>query len=452
MASGIIKTFMKGKATNNKITDWLQNTNRALFSFYAITASFCTYSCMYAFRKPFAVATFEDMEVLGVDYKVWLITAQVLGYTLSKFLGIKIVAEMGRNNRARNVLLLTGIAGLSLLLFALVPSPWNIIFLFTNGLPLGMIWGLIFSYLEGRKLTEILGAGLSVSFIFSSGMVKSVGKYLLLNGVTEFWMPFLSGMVFVLPMLFFVQMLDRIPAPSPQDEASRTIRKPMDGKERKRFFSTFAPGLALLIVVYALLTAFRDFRDNFAAEMWKSMGQGNSSMIFTETEVPITLGVLLILCSMVLIKDNKKALIANHLLVLGGILLLGLSTWLFETGLVSPIVWMSLSGFGLYLGYVPFNSIFFDRLIAAFQYISNVGFVMYLADSFGYLGSVGVMFFKEFGYSQMSWLSFFIASSYLLCFAGSLLILLSLFYFRKKMQGWTAEKLSEEQEVRLGFT
>lgn len=443
---------MKGKATKHKITDWLRNTNGVLFSFYAITASFCTYSCMYAFRKPFAVATFEDMEVLGVDYKVWLITAQVLGYTMSKFLGIKIVAEMGRNHRARNVLLLTGIAGLSLLLFALVPSPWNIFFLFTNGLPLGMIWGLIFSYLEGRKLTEILGAGLSVSFIFSSGMVKSVGKFFLLHGVTEFWMPFLSGMVFVLPMLFFVQMLDRIPAPSPQDEASRTKRKPMNGKERKRFFSTFAPGLVLLIVVYALLTAFRDFRDNFAAEMWKSMGQGNSSMIFTETEVPVTLGVLLVLCSMVLIKNNKKALIANHLLVLGGILLLGLSTWLFETGLVSPIVWMSLSGFGLYLGYVPFNSIFFDRLIAAFQYISNVGFVMYLADSFGYLGSIGVMFFKEFGYPQMSWLGFFIASSYLLCFAGSLLILLSLFYFRKKMHGWSAEDLSEEQKVRLRFS
>jgi len=34
--------------------------------------------------------------------------------------------------------------------------------------------GLIFSYLEGRQTTEALGAGLSVSFIFSAGFSKTV--------------------------------------------------------------------------------------------------------------------------------------------------------------------------------------------------------------------------------------------------------------------------------------
>ena len=66
-----------------------------------------------------------------------------------------------------------------------------------NGLPLGMIWGLVFSYLEGRRQTELLGAGLSVSFIFSSGVVKSVGKVLMQDfGVTQMWMPFLTGLIF----------------------------------------------------------------------------------------------------------------------------------------------------------------------------------------------------------------------------------------------------------------
>jgi hypothetical protein len=38
-----------------------------------------------------------------------------------------------------------------------------------------MLWGVIFSYVEGRKSTDFICAALAVSFIFSSGWVKSVG-------------------------------------------------------------------------------------------------------------------------------------------------------------------------------------------------------------------------------------------------------------------------------------
>ena len=83
------------------ITTWLQRTNTTAFSVYAMVASFSTYACMYAFRKPFAVATLEDVSWAGIDYKIVLFTAQVLGYTCSKFIGIKVVSEMTprRSNR-----------------------------------------------------------------------------------------------------------------------------------------------------------------------------------------------------------------------------------------------------------------------------------------------------------------------------------------------------------------
>jgi hypothetical protein len=31
---------------------------------------------------------------------------------------------------------------------------------------LGMLWGVVFSYVEGRKTTDFIGAALAVSFIF----------------------------------------------------------------------------------------------------------------------------------------------------------------------------------------------------------------------------------------------------------------------------------------------
>jgi len=135
----------------------------------AALAAFCVYTCMYAYRKPFTAASFEGLSFLRIDYKIWLVIAQTAGYTISKFFGIRYIAELKNQRRDRVIIRFIVVAWIALLGFALVPAPYNIIFLLLNGLPLGVIYGLVFSYLEGRKSTEFLGAVLSASFIFASG-------------------------------------------------------------------------------------------------------------------------------------------------------------------------------------------------------------------------------------------------------------------------------------------
>jgi len=144
---------------------------------------------------------------------------------------------------------------------------------------------------------------------------------------------------------------------------------------------------------------------------------------------------------MMFIRNNKLALMINHLVVMFGMILIGASTLLFEQDLLNPTQWMILVGLGLYLAYVPFNSIFFERLIAAFEYVGTVGFVMYLADSFGYLGSIGVLFFKEFGFAKLSWLSFFVSSGYVISIAGSVLVAASMLYFHLKYSVWNRRQI-----------
>ncbi len=424
--------------TESKITHWLQNTSNFWFALFTGCAAFCCYTCVYAFRKSFSAATFEGIAYLGVSYKVWLVTAQVIGYAFSKFIGIKIISELKAHARGKGILLMVSIAGLSWLLFAIVPAPYNIIFLFTNGIPLGMVWGMVFGYLEGRRTTEVLGAALSVSFIFSAGLCRSVGAFLIRDwGVPEVWMPFTAAMLFFIPLLTFLWLLNKVPAPSLLDEQLRTKRVPMNAGERKKFIREFLPGIALFVLAYMLLTAFRDFRDNFSAEVWKILGYGNSPGIFTTTEIPISITVLLVMGSIMLIKNNKTALMVNHVIIMFGTVLIGASTFAFELQLISAPLWMILIGLGLYLGYVPFNSIFFDRFLAAFRYVGTVGFIMYVADSFGYLASVGVLFFKEFGQPAMSWLNFFIVSGYGLSVAGTMLIAGSMVYFLYKHKSWS---------------
>lgn len=387
---------------------------------------------------------YENMSVWGADFKVWMVIFQVLGYMLSKFIGIKVVSELGANARAKGILLMVSIASLSWLFFAITPTPYSLIFLFFNGLPLGMVWGMVFGYLEGRRFTEVLGASLSVSFIFSAGFAKTIGGFLMRDwGTSEFWMPFVASCLFFLPLLLFLWMLDKIPPPTTEDEVLRTKRSPMTGQERIKYALTFAPGLVLLVLTYMLLTAFRDFRDNFSAEIWQSLGYGNKPGIFTFTESIVALTVLIVIGSLMVIKNNFKAMVINHLIVLVGMITVGLSTLAYEHKLISPPTWMILIGMGLYFGYIQFNSIFFDRLIATFRYVSTVGFLIYLADSFGYLGSVGVLLFKEFGNAELSWLEFFISSGYILSIAGSVLIVLSLVYFILKYKTWSREDLNK---------
>ncbi|NJK83617.1 MAG: hypothetical protein HC912_07145 [Saprospiraceae bacterium] len=366
-----------------------------------MVAAFGTYFCMYAFRKPFTASMYADMQFLGIDYKILLITAQVFGYMLSKFIGIKVVSEITPNRRIKTILLLMGIAWIALLLFAITPSPYNIIWMFLNGIPLGMIWGLVFSFLEGRRNTELLGAGLSVSFIVASGLVKSVGK-LLINSyqVSEFWMPFLVGLIFVPPLFLGVWMLYKIPPPSAEDEQHRTKRVPMSNAQRRSFFFSFAPGIIFMVLIYIALTIFRDLRDNFAVELWSDLGYGNTPQVLLTAEIPIAITVFVIIALTMFIKTNRSAFYTNLWMVIFGGGLLMLTTWLFQQQLIPPAVWMIMVGFGMYLAYVIYNTILFERWIAFFKYQSNIGFLMYIADAFGYLGSVGILLYRKFRKGQ----------------------------------------------------
>ncbi|WP_413614362.1 DUF5690 family protein [Flavobacterium sp. N502536] len=398
-------------------------------------AAFGTYFCMYAFRKPFTVATFDQLSFWGIDYKILLILAQVLGYTFSKFLGIKIISELKSARRILYLITFIAISELALLGFALVPAPYNILFLFINGLPLGMIWGIVFSYIEGRKTTELLGVILCSSFIVSSGAAKSVGIFVLkVLGCNEFWMPFVSGLLFIVPLIVFSLFLEKIPNPDSEDLALRSERKPLSKKERASLFRQFAFPLTILIIFYAMLTAMREFRDNFARELWDSLGYKESISIYMYSEIPIAISVLVILGFLGSMKNNYKAFRNYHLVLLLGSVLISTTTFLFQKQLMSAFPWMMISGFGMYVCYIPFNGLFFDRMIATYKIKGNTGFLIYIADAFGYLGSVLVLFFKNFGDRKISLLNFFTTCIYLLSFVGIITTIMSFNYFKRKFR------------------
>lgn len=396
----------------HRVTRWLRSASPGLFAAYAVMMAFTTYFAMYSFRKPFAAAHFSDQTFWILDLKSALIVSQLLGYALSKFLGIKFNSEMPPQRRAWALVFLIVWAELALVLFAILPPQGKVVALFFNGLPLGTVWGVVFSFLEGRRTSEILGAGLSCAYVVASGAVKSVGAVLLGNGISEAWMPALTGLMF-LPVFFAaVYGLSLIPAPSEADVSARTEREPMNAADRRAFMRRFFPGLILLVIVYLFLTSYRDFRDNYAAEIWADLGQDRQAAVFTLTEIPIAMSVMVVLGLLYLVKNNKRGLLLTYCIMGTGALLVGASTLLFDGGMIGPRTWMILVGLGLYLGYVPYGCVLFDRMIAALGIVATAVFLIYLSDAVAYGGSVGIVLYKVLGQAEVSKLQFFRHFSY----------------------------------------
>jgi hypothetical protein len=407
---------------------WLVNA-------WAILAAFGTYFCMYMYRKPFTVAAFKQEDLTqGFGWEFWdqkavLVSAQVIGYLISKLVGIRVVSEAGPERRAWTILLLILAALGSLFLFAIVPSPWHVVCMFLNGLPLGIVFGLVLGSLEGRRLTEALAAGLCASFILAGGVAKTVGQQVMDTtqqrlgwnlAESERWMPFLSGLLFFLPICFFLWMLHQIPPPTLLDQTVRSPREPMRKEDRWYIVRTYAWGIGAIAGMYFIVSILRSFRDDFAREILTGLGAKIQSSDYASIDFWVMLVATIANASAVLVKDNRQALRLAFATCTVGFLLIFLSVlghrfWME----ISPMGLMVCIGAGLYLPYVAVHTTVFERIIACTRDRANVGFMMYVADSVGYFGYAILILSKNFFLGSIPETSF--ASVFLTtCLLGSI--------------------------------
>lgn len=413
----------------------LEQCGPGILGMYAIGAAFTTYFCMYAFRKPFAVGAYEGLKFMGtaLDLKTLYVISQVVGYTLSKFWGMKVCSETGRDGRARLLVKLILAAWAALLGFAVLPGSLKVLAIFANGLPLGMVWGSVVLFLEGRRSSEFMLAGMSCSYIVASGMVKDVGRYLMADwGVGEYWMPFVTGGLFFLPFLLGVYLLTQIPPPGELDKVERNVRTPMDSGHRWAFLREFSLGMMLLSGMYFFLTAYRDYRDNYGVEILKELGLGERAGIFTQTELPIALGIMVALSMLSLVRSNRLGFVLALSMMILGQIMMGVVTWMLQQGQIGGVLWMTLVGFGAYLTYVPFGSVLFDRLLAYTRFAGTAVFAIYLTDAVGYTGSVGLQLYRDFFASDTTRLEFFYSLTYAMSLGGALSLIGTLIYFLRR--------------------
>lgn len=387
-----------------------------------MVAAFVAYFCVYGFRKPFTAGTYDSDGVWGLGFKELIVLTQVVGYTLSKFVGVRVVAEVPPRRRIVALLGVVALAEAGLVAFGLLPRPWAALGLFVNGLALGITFGLIFGFLEGRRSTEALAAGLCTSFIIADGAMKTVGAWLLDRGVSEMWMPAAAGALFAVPLAAAVTVLAETPPPCSADLAARSIREAIDRGERRALFRRHATGLSLIVVVYLVATILRSVRADFAPQLWTELGVDVPPRLYTLTEFWVALGVIVVNGLAVLVRGNRRAFLASLGVCMGGVVLLAATLVGWRFAVISPVTFMVLVGLALYLPYVAIHTTVFERFFAVTRERGNVGYLLYVADALGYLGYVAVLCLRLFGTGGAGSLAFFIP----LCWCAVAVLMVSL--------------------------
>ena len=376
------------------------------------------------------------------------------GYVSAKLLGIKYISELRPEGRLKFIIGSAALSEVSLIAFGLLPIPYNIVALYFNGLSLGCMWGVIFSFLEGRRTTDILASIMGVSMALSSGVAKSLGLYALNQlHVSEFWMPALIGAA-TFPLLCFTGwMMTRFPKPTEADIASRSERVTLNGHQRWALFRRFMPLLIrrfmpLLILLFGanlLLTVQRDIKEDFIVCIIDV--DTISSWAFAQIDSIATFVLLAVFALL--------ATTYNHLKVLCMLLMLstvGMGTFLGATEgneTIPTTIWLFLQSLCLDIAYLSFQIIFFERFIACFKIKGNVGFFIITIDFVGYLGTLGLLLFKEFCASHIDWTSFYNHMSLYIGVACCFAFITSLVYMihvRNRKQGPLPEK-AEEAEI-----
>ena len=416
---------------NRRLSTWLSH-RPAVLTVYGASAAFLAYFCMYAFRKPFSAGTYDGLYFAqtDVELKTAFVSSQLIGYIVSKFISIKICSETARRRRGITLIGLIVWAEIALVLFGLLPESAKPIAMFLNGLSLGMVWGFVVRYLEGRLVSDPMMAGLCCSFILASGLVKSAGLGLMASlDLSEFWMPCVTGLAFLIPFLLAVWMLEQIPEPTATDEVHRVRREPMLKADRRTFIKQFLVGMIMLLAAYFFLTAYRSFRDDFAVEILTGAGAEHLAESLAWTETWVAFLVMATVGALFLVKGKRSGLIAMFGVMLFGSLLLAGGTLLYDRGQISGLNWMIVTGLGGYLIYVPYNAILFDRLIASTGTVGTAVFGISLADFIGYMATIPLMLGKDLLFEDISRLEFFRVFTYWMAGISFVLLLGSCFYF-----------------------
>eukprot|EP00951_Prasinocladus_malaysianus_P001080 scaffold7634_cov51-Prasinocladus_malaysianus.AAC.2 len=317
---------------------------------------------------------------------------QLVGYAISKMLAVKIVPESIQHRVSVFLVLILACLELSMLLLAIIPLDYKILATFLAGLPAGLVWGFIVSYLEGRRTSDVMLVSLSISYIVSNSPIDAIGNALIGAGMQPIWVPAAIGALTAPIFLLCVWLLHQLPPPSNEDVAERLERTAMNHSQRLVFTQSWGLGLLAILGAQLMLVTYKEVRATAKLMIMTTpvnYGLDADSMAFLD--LLVGLSVLIPISALVFVRSNAAATFASFCWMAAGSATLMVACIILSTYTdMNAKIYYALTGIGCMMGYVPFSSTLFERMLPYTGERGTITFPMALADAISYTAVVGV--------------------------------------------------------------
>jgi hypothetical protein len=137
-----------------------------------------------------------------------------------------------------------------------------------------------------------------------------------------------------------------------------------------------------------------------------------------------------------LIKDSRRALSFSLLCSVAGFILVAISAGLLQKT-IDGFYFMIILGVGTYLPYVAVHTTVFERFLSLTRENANIGFLMYIADTVGYIGYIGIMFVKDTLKTNQNFFTFFTGLSVVISLLSIVALIFSLFSINHRFSAKT---------------
>ena len=157
---------------------------------------------------------------------------------------------------------------------------------------------------------------------------------------------------------------------------------------------------------------------------------------FAGIESLVGIAVIVILCGLWIFRSNRLAVWSCMGLISFGSILVGASTVMMKNGFLSPRAFFVVNGIGLYIAYVPLQTILLNRLLATLKTVATAAFLIAAADAAGYVSIVCIYLTKnvylEVTGTEINWAQLLMFVSYVTAIFVPVAMLFAAFYFQRK--------------------
>lgn len=358
----------------------------------------------------------------------------MMGYIVGKFIAALFLSSVDKNKRLGYLFLVLLLANIPLIFFGFVPTATQVIMIFWSAIPSTYIWGFIVFYVEGRRSTELIVMIIYMLLIMASGISKTLATSMMNAGVSENWMPYYCGLVGLVGCIIFTLLLNLAPPPTEEEMKQRRTRNVCTREQQWVFFKEFYVGLLCLFITYGMIASTRNYRDSYALELWNELiGADFDSSTYSITEIIVSICTTAAYCGIIFIKKEKTAFMTLILVMCFGGFFVGLVTLIYSLSEYNPKVWITLSGIGLTIAYVPPGAMLYDKLMGAVQIDMTMVFIIYVSEVFNSTTSLLVILIKTLVFSDMTHVQYFINLSYATFGISIICTTIAFFVFRNKI-------------------